>query len=299
MKIEFIKQQLADENLYMKLQTVVSSVEALIPSNEDEFMEIEKFGLYPAELCNPFVTKQGTPYYELDNMAVLPLKEPETWMHYGDFRFRQIEILFNMARMDSVEAHEWLKDNLFQERMDARKKTEYKAKFSGCERADWKDIQVEWMKYCLMLKYRDNNDFYTILHSTPMLPVEDATATNYASNLFWGAKLVELDGKKYYFGCNVVGKLLAELRAKCRLDYTLPKDFHLFGQPILDLRDEKLYELCKVGNKFDYNPNWREPAEDILYSNGWFAIAGLNSNVIADDPHVITADSMSEFSPSH
>ena len=298
MKIEFIKQQLSDGKLRKELQKVVSSVEALIPSSEDEFMQVQKFGLYPAELCNPFVTKQGTPYYELDNMSVLSLKEPEKWMLYGDFRFRQIEVLFNMARMDSVEAHEWLRNSLFQQRMDARKKTEYKSKFRGCERADWKEVQVEWMKYCLMVKYRDNDDFCSVLHATPMLPVEDATSTSYASNLFWGAKLVEIEGRKYYFGCNVLGKLLAELRTKCRLDYKLPQDFHLFGKPILDLRDAKLVDLCKVGNKFEYHSDWREPSEDILYSDGYYAIAGLNSSVDANDPNVISADDMSEFAPS-
>ena len=256
MKIEFIKQLLSDEKLRSELQKVVSSVDALIPTSEDEFMQVQKFGLYPAELCNPFITKQGTPFYELDNMSLSPKNDESTWLHYGDYRFRQIEILFNMARMDSAEAHEWLRNNLFQGcRVDARKKTEYKAKFRGCERADWKEIQVEWMKYCLMLKYRDNHEFRLILHSVPLLPVEDATATRYASNLFWGAKLVEVDGKKYYFGCNVLGKLLAELRSKCRLDYTLPNDFHLLGQPILDLRDENFSALCKVGNKFHYHPN--------------------------------------------
>ena len=256
MKIEFIKQLLSDEKLRSELQKVVSSVDALIPTSEEEFMEVQKFGLYPAELCNPFITKQGTPFYELDNMSLSPKNDESTWLHYGDYRFRQIEILFNMARMDSAEAHEWLRNNLFQGcRVDARKKTEYKAKFRGCERADWKEIQVEWMKYCLMLKYRDNYEFRIILHSAPLLPVEDATATKYASNLFWGAKLVEVDGKKYYFGCNVLGKLLAELRSKCRLDYTLPNDLRVFGQPILDLRDENFSASCKVGNKFHYHPN--------------------------------------------
>ena len=106
-------------------------------------------------------------------------------MHYGDFRFRQIEVLYNMVRMDSVEAHNWLKDNLFQQRVDARKKQEYKAKFRASHRQDWKSIQTEWMKYCLNLKYRDNALFRKDLLSTDKLPVEDATATSYASNLFW------------------------------------------------------------------------------------------------------------------
>ena len=234
MKLEFIKNQLSDEKLKAELNKVVSSVEALVPESEEEFKQLQKFGLYPAEECIPFVTKQGTPFYSLDNMSVLPLKKPATWMHYGDFRFRQIEILYNMARMDSAGAHEWLRDNLFQQRVDARKKQEYKAKFRGQERADWKEVQTEWMKYCLCLKYRDNSEFRADLHSTTRIPVEDATDTNYASNLFWGAKLVEVGGKKYYFGCNVLGKLLAELRtSKGRLEYSLPADMHLFGEPIL------------------------------------------------------------------
>ena len=235
MKLDFIKNQLADEKLKAELNKVVSSVEALIPESEEEFKQLQKFGLYPVEECVPFITKQGTPFYSLDNMSVLPLKEQGKWMHYGDFRFRQIEILYNMARMDSVEAHNWLKDNLFQQRVDARKKQEYKAKFKGQERADWKEIQTEWMKYCLMLKYRDNALFRKDLFAcSGKLPVEDATKTDYNSRLFWGAELIELDGKSYYFGCNVLGKLLAQLRANSgKLDYQLPSDLHLFGEPIL------------------------------------------------------------------
>lgn len=157
-------------------------------------------------------------------------------MHYGDFRFRQIEVLYNMARMDSVEAHDWLKNNLFQKRCDARKKQEYKAKFRAFYRQDWKKIQIEWMKYCLNLKYRDNALFREDLLSTDKLPVEDATRTNYASNLFWGARSVEVGMKKYYFGCNVLGKLLTQLRVcNGRLPYALPEDLHLFGKPVLSI----------------------------------------------------------------
>ena len=236
MKIEYIKTQLEDPELLKALATVVEDPNALIPQSEDDFSQICKFGLYPAENCQPFVTKQGTPFYHLDNMSVIPLGQEERWMHYGDFRFRQIEVLYNMVRMDSAEAHNWLRNNLFQQRVDARKKQEYKAKFRGYHRQDWKRIQTEWMCYCLNLKYRDNADFRKNLHGTDKLPVEDATATNYASNLFWGARLVEVGGRKYYFGCNVLGKLLAQLRqTRGKLPYTLPEDLHLFGKPILDL----------------------------------------------------------------
>ena len=236
MKLEFIKTELSNPKLLKALSTLVEDPQSLIPQSEDEFTELRKFGLYPAEGCQPFVTKQGTPFYHLDNMSVIPLGQEDRWMHYGDFRFRQIEVLYNMVRMDSVEAHNWLKNNLFQQRVDSRKKQEYKAKFREFHRPDWKDIQTEWMKYCLNLKYRDNALFRADLKATDKLPVEDATTTNYASNLFWGARLVEVDGKKYYFGCNVLGKLLKELKdSKGKLPYTLPENLHLFGQPILPI----------------------------------------------------------------
>ena len=236
MRLEFITTQLSDPKLLKDLATVVEDPQSLIPQSEEEFSQMCKFGLYPVDECQPFVTKQGTPFYHLDNMSVLPLGQEDRWMHYGDFRFRQIEVLYNMVRMDSVEAHNWLKDNLFQQRVDARKKKEYKAKFRAFHRQDWKRIQTEWMKYCLNLKYRDNALFRKDLLSIDKLPVEDATATSYASNLFWGARLVEVGGKKYYFGCNVLGKLLAQLReTKGKLIYTLPEDLHLFGRPILSI----------------------------------------------------------------
>ena len=235
-KLKFIREQLSNPKLLRDLASLVESPEDLIPKTEEDFNELRKFGLYPAEECQPFVTKQGTPFYHLDNMSVIPLGQEDRWMHYGDFKFRQIEILYNMVRIDSVEAHNWLKDNLFQKRVDARKKTEYKAKFREFHRQDWKRIQTEWMKYCLNLKYRDNAAFRKDLHATDKMPVEDATNTNYASNLFWGARLVEIEGKNYYFGCNVLGKLLAQLReCKGKLPYTLPDDLHLFGEPILTI----------------------------------------------------------------
>ena len=234
--IDYIFIQLSDPKLLKALSSVVEDPQTLIPQTEDEFSHLLKFGLYPAEECQPFVTKQGTPFYHLDNMSVIPLGREDLWMHYGDFKFRQIEILYNMVRMDSMEAHEWLRDNLFQKRVNARKKAEYKAKFRAFHRSDWKIIQTEWLKYCLNLKYRDNAFFRKDLLSTDKLPVEDATATNYASNLFWGARLVEVGGKKYYFGCNVLGKLQAQLReTKGKLPSSLPEDLHLFGKPILEI----------------------------------------------------------------
>lgn len=235
-KIQYIHERLSDAKLHSNLSKVVDDVDTLIPQSEEDFDDIQKFGLYPAEGCVPFVTKQGSPFYQLDNMSLVPKGDVRNYLQYGDFKFRQLEVLYNMARMDSTEAHYWLRNNLFQgSRVDSRKKAEYKSKFKGLERSDWKHIQVEWMKYCLMLKYRCNSLFRKDLSDCKgKLPVEDATKTNYASNLFLGAALVEVDGKNYYFGCNVLGKLLFLLRKNNgQLSYKLPEDIHLFGKPIL------------------------------------------------------------------
>ena len=87
MKIQFIKDQLTPK-LLNELATVVEDPQSLISQTEEEFSDLQKFGLYPAEDCAPFVTKQGTPLYHLDNMSVIPIGQEEKWMHYGDFRFR-------------------------------------------------------------------------------------------------------------------------------------------------------------------------------------------------------------------
>ena len=142
-RIEYIKSTLKDAKLRETLAEVVTDVDALIPQCEDEFMELRKFGLYPAEECVPFVTKQGTPFYQLDNMAMVPKGEKSCYLHYGDFEFRQLEVLYIMARMDSAEAHHWLKDNLFQGfRVDSRKKKEYKAKFKKHHREKQHKIAI-------------------------------------------------------------------------------------------------------------------------------------------------------------
>jgi hypothetical protein len=47
-------------------------------------------------------------------------------------------------------------------------------------------------EYCLNLKYRDNALYRKGLHFTDNLPVEDATATNYASNLFFGKPILSI-----------------------------------------------------------------------------------------------------------
>ena len=61
-KLQYIQERLGDADFRAKLSEVVNDVDALIPQSEEEFAEIQKFGLYPAEECVPFITKKGTPF---------------------------------------------------------------------------------------------------------------------------------------------------------------------------------------------------------------------------------------------
>jgi ribA/ribD-fused uncharacterized protein len=80
-------------------------------------------------------------------------------------------------------------------------------------RADWDDIKVPVMKWCLRVKLVSNwPKFSKLLLETGTRPiVEDSRKDD-----FWGAKPDE----SFLRGCNVLGRLLMELRDKLRSDPT-------------------------------------------------------------------------------
>jgi hypothetical protein len=78
-KLQYIQERLGDADLRANLSKVVNDVDALIPQSEEEFYDIQKFGLYPAEECIPFITKQGTPFYQLDNMSLAPKGDEQNY----------------------------------------------------------------------------------------------------------------------------------------------------------------------------------------------------------------------------
>jgi len=221
-----------------QIQKVAGEHINLMPNDESEYSLIGKLGIYPAEKCLSIITKKGTPYYLLDNLAVL---DKPLILSYQDtvYTFNQVEQLYLTPRMNNLEAHHWLMNNLFKGRgnqkgrVDARLKRLYKVKKNHIERPDWKLIQLEWMKAVLSIKYKQCEDFRNLLHSTGnFILIEDATETNYDSNCFWGAKKVIIDEAEYFVGANNMGKTLMKLRANngC-LEYQIPNDLHLFGTP--------------------------------------------------------------------
>lgn len=93
----------------------------------------------------------------------------------------------------------------------------------GTVRADWGRIIVDAMKFCLMEKYRQCEEFrHELERSRGLFIVEDQTTFQKKNPDTWGAKLSG-DGKQY-IGPNLMGRLLMELRDKRRLEYSLPED---------------------------------------------------------------------------
>ncbi len=230
MHIDFFEKYLSIK----KIQSVTD--ENIIPHDETEYNCLNKLGLYPAERCISIVTDKKTPFYLLDNMAVL--NEPLRLTHQDKiFMFNQVEQLYLTPRIQNSEAHVWLMDNLFKGRgnakgrVDARLKRLYKIKKGHEQRPDWKSIQVEWMKAVLSIKYQQCRPFRELLHSTgDSFLIEDATQTNYDSNCYWGAKRISYEGKEYFIGANTMGKVLMQLRDNNgTIPYSLPDDLHLFG----------------------------------------------------------------------
>ena len=93
----------------------------------------------------------------------------------------------------------------------------------GVIRPDWGHIIVDAMKFCLMEKYRQCEEFRRELErSRGLFIVEDQTTFTNKNPDTWGANLSD-DGKEY-IGPNLMGRLLMELRDNGKLDYTLPED---------------------------------------------------------------------------
>jgi ribA/ribD-fused uncharacterized protein len=92
-------------------------------------------------------------------------------------------------------------------------------------RSDWGRIIVDVMKFCLTLKYEQNDSFKDkLLKTKGFFIVEDQTSFPKKTADTWGTKLVGDE----YVGPNLLGRLLMELRDTGELSYTLPEDVFAF-----------------------------------------------------------------------
>ena len=87
----------------------------------------------------------------------------------------------------------------------------------GVERADWKGIAVDVMRFCLNHKYRSSEEFRKALSDSGSKYIVEDESKRKKRPDSWGAVL-DVDSKEYY-GKNIMGRLLMELREKGKLEY--------------------------------------------------------------------------------
>ena len=101
----------------------------------------------------------------------------------------------------------------------------------GVERADWRDIAVDVMRFCLNHKYQDLAEFRKVLSDSEGKSIVEDESNRPKKPDSWGAVLDAATSE--YYGKNIMGRLLMELREKGKLEYQLPSDIHICGKPIL------------------------------------------------------------------
>ena len=95
----------------------------------------------------------------------------------------------------------------------------------GHKRADWKQISIDVMKFCLHQKYEQCADFRTELERSKgyhIVELQDAKRDKDSSRAnAWGVK----SKGQNYEGPNLMGRLLIELRDG-EMEYKLPDDWN-------------------------------------------------------------------------
>lgn len=87
-------------------------------------------------------------------------------------------------------------------------------------RNDWGQWLVDAMKYCLMKKFEQNEEFRSTLDESRGLYIVERHANPRTNADAWSAKL---EGDEWV-GPNLLGRLLMELRDNGTLEYNLPDD---------------------------------------------------------------------------
>ncbi|MBP5687743.1 MAG: NADAR family protein [Muribaculaceae bacterium] len=164
---------------------------------------------YPASKCAPFCKTNET-WGIFSNFGKTPIvidgvtfKNSEQLFQLMKFKDREPVMEIYNAPQPKYPAKKWEKQ---------------------LRREDWGSMIVNAMKFCLMRKYEQNEDFRQELErSRGLFIVEDQSNRKKKENQnpdTWGVKL----RGDQYIGPNLMGRLLMELRDNGKLEYNLPKD---------------------------------------------------------------------------
>lgn len=138
----------------------------------------------------------------------------KTPMVVNGVEFACVEQLFHYIRLNNELARaEYLK---LTPNMGLKMKAKAFAK-RGVERSDWREIAVDVMRFCLNHKYQYSAQFRQALaDSGDRFIVEDESNRKKMPDS-WGAVLDTATGE--YYGKNIMGRLLMELRETGELKY--------------------------------------------------------------------------------
>ena len=87
----------------------------------------------------------------------------------------------------------------------------------GVERTGWRDIAVDVMRFCLNHKYQNSEEFRNELERSKGKKIVEDESNRFKKPDSWGA-VYDAENDEY-FGKNIMGRLLMELREKGKLEY--------------------------------------------------------------------------------
>ena len=161
-----------------------------------------------------FFHKKTDDHWILSNMASCPLE-------IEGVPFKNSEHLFQTLKFDTPESVMAVYNNYISPKMTAR---HYEC-LGGHKRADWEQISIDVMKFCLQQKYEQCPEFRRELDSTKghnIVELQDRKNDKESSRAnAWGVKT---KGQNYE-GPNIMGRLLMELRDG-KMEYKLPDDWN-------------------------------------------------------------------------
>lgn len=162
---------------------------------------------YPAEHTIGFITTAAE-WGIFSNFAKTP-------MVVNGIEFACVEQLFHYIRLNNeAERTEYLK---LTPNMGLKMKAKAFAK-RGVERSDWREIAVDVMRFCLNHKYVNSEVFRKELERSKGKYIVEDESNRKKRPDSWGAVLDTATNE--FYGKNIMGRLLMELREKGQLEYT-------------------------------------------------------------------------------
>lgn len=175
-----------------------------------EYNEIQH---YPIEQTIGF-TKTTSEWGILSNFYLTPIQ-------WNGITFDCVERLYHWFRLKNPAARKeymTVKGGMI---LKMKAKT---FKKNGLERHDWNEQAVDVLRFCIQLKYEQCEEFRKALSSTgTKYIVEDQSSRPRKTPDSWGAKYDETTNT--FYGKNIMGRILMELRDKGRLSTNIPQEY--------------------------------------------------------------------------